>query len=601
MKLIKPNRPFISKEVVVIFVFLQRNINLLKNRYLLYTIIYAFVILLYSCASQSALEGGPKDEKPPVLLTSTPANKSTNFTEKKIILDFDEFVQLKSIQEKLVVSPPMKEKPKVLCKTKSVIITFEDTLLANTTYNLNFSDAIADLNENNSIDNFHFCFSTGQFIDSLKISGKILDAYTQKPENGMFVLLYNDNFDSVPLKNIPFYIGKTNASGMFSIENLRSGKYKIFGLKDANSNLLFDMPNEKIAFSDTLIIPNAINRIQTDTLKEDSIVTSTKTDFSPINLVFYSFEEDRVKQFIKKSDRLLKNKCQIYFNRKGLGKLTVEPITTNKYIADKNNRLDSLTIWLLDSTDYSRDSVKFKISYIKKDTLNRLYDAVDSVTFVYTENAKEPVYIKKETVLTNFQNNQQISYNDLLRLKFSNPVLPLTTDKIILEEAKDSVFHKITPKIIIDSLSSCIYFVSYPWKEEMNYRFRINKDSAKDVYGYSCDSLIKSFKSSATDYYSAVNFSFTGTDNSYVFQIIDAKETVVTEWSGKLPQTKKLDRLNPGKYKLRAFADNNNNGKWDTGCYLEHKQPEKLYFYSEEINLRSNWEIEVKWELKEPL
>ena len=211
------------------------------------------------------------------------------------------------------------------------------------------------------------------------------------------------------------------------------------------------------------------------------------------------------------------------------------------------------------------------------------------------------IKIEGVTVLTNFQNNQQISYNDLLRLKFSNPVLPLTTDKIILEEAKDSVFHKITPKIIIDSLSSCIYFVSYPWKEEMNYRFRINKDSAKDVYGYSCDSLIKSFKSSATDYYSAVNFSFTGTDNSYVFQIIDAKETVVTEWSGKLPQTKKLDRLNPGKYKLRAFADNNNNGKWDTGCYLEHKQPEKLYFYSEEINLRSNWEIEVKWELKEPL
>ncbi len=601
MKLIKPNRPFISKEVVVIFVFLHRNFNLLKNSYLLYTIIYSLVTLLYSCASQSAIEGGPKDEKPPVLLTSIPANKSTNFTEKKIILEFDEFIQLKSIQEKLVVSPPMKEKPKVLCKTKSVILTFEDTLLANTTYNLNFSDAIADLNENNSIDNFHFCFSTGPFIDSLKVSGKILDAYTQKPENGMFVLLYNDNFDSVPLKNIPLYIGKTNANGLFSIENLRSGKYKIFGLKDANSNLLFDMPNEKIAFSDTLIIPKAINRIQTDTLKKDSIVTSVKTDYSPANLLFYSFEEDRVKQFIKKSDRPLKNKCQIYFNRKGFGKLKVEPITTSKYITDKSNRLDSLTIWLLDSTDYSIDSVKFKISYVKKDTLNRLFNAIDTVTFVYTENAKKPVFIKKLATLTNIQNSQQINYNDLLRLKFSNPILPLTTDKIILEESKDSVFHTITPKVFIDSLSSCIYYVSYPWKDEMNYRFRINKDNVKDVYGNSCDSTVRSFKAAASDYYSSVNFSFTGVDNSYIFQIIDAKETVVTEWSGKLPLTKKLNRLNPGKYKLRAFADNNNNGKWDTGCYLEHKQPEKFYFYTEEINLRSNWEIEIKWELKEPL
>lgn len=573
----------------------------MKNLFLLISILSALVALLYSCASQSALEGGPRDEKPPILIKSTPLNQSINFTERKIYLDFDEFVQLKSIQEKLVVSPPMKEKPKIICKTKSVVITFEDSLLPNTTYNLNFSDAIADLNENNSIDNFHFCFSTGSYIDSLKISGKVLDSYTHKPEAGMFILLYNETYDSVPIKSTPFYIGKTNVNGIFSLENLRSGKYKIFGLKDANSNLLFDLPNERIAFSDTLIVPDAIKKTITDTLKVDSIVTSVRTEYSPLDLIFYSFEEDRVKQFIKKTGRPEKNKCQIYFNRKGFKNLTVDPITTNKYIVDKNSRLDSLTIWVIDSADYSKDSLKFKITYFKKDSINQLYKAIDTVTFVYNENTKKPSILKKPNILTTLQNNQQISYNESPRLKFSNPVLQLTTDKIILEESKDTVFYKVTPQILIDSLSSSIYYLSYKWKDEMNYRFSFNKNKIKDVYGLACDTIVRTFKSATTDYYSTIKFEATGPVNSYVFQLIDSKESVFAEWKGQLPLIKKLDRLNPGKYKLRVFVDSNKNGKWDTGCYLEHTQPEKFYFYPEEINLRSNWEIEIKWELKEQL
>jgi hypothetical protein len=279
----------------------------------------------------------------------------------------------------------------------------------------------------------------------------------------------------------------------------------------------------------------------------------------------------------------------------------VSGITTNKYIVDKNSRLDSLTIWLTDTVDYSNDSIRFKISYVKKDTLNQLYKAIDSVTFVFNENAKRPSIVKNLTLSSNIQNNQQISYNTILKLKFSNPILPLSTDKILLEEAKDSIYKIISPNVFIDSLSSCTYYLSYPWKDQMNYRFSFNKNKIKDVYGFSCDSLVKVFNTAPSDYYSSVQFSFTGVENFYVFQLIDARENIVKEWSDKLPLSKKIDRLNPGKYKLRAFADKNNNGKPDTGCYLEHKQAEKYYFYTEEINLRSNWEIEIKWELKEPL
>ncbi|PIX32407.1 MAG: hypothetical protein COZ59_14155, partial [Bacteroidetes bacterium CG_4_8_14_3_um_filter_31_14] len=181
----------------------------------MFFVVCAFIALMYSCASQSAIQGGPKDEKPPTLLNSKPINKSLNFNEKKIALNFDEFLQLKSVQQKFVMSPPIKENPQIINKGKSVIISFKDSLLPNTTYNLNFSDAIADLNEGNSINDFHFCFSTGSVIDSLMISGKVLNAITLKPEKNMFVMLYTDTLDSTPIKQVPYYIGKTNDNGDF--------------------------------------------------------------------------------------------------------------------------------------------------------------------------------------------------------------------------------------------------------------------------------------------------------------------------------------------------------------------------------------------------
>ena len=569
----------------------------LKNYIALLIIIYGFAILLNSCASQSALEGGPKDVKPPVLLKSVPANRSINFSGKKIILYFDEFIQLKSVQQKLVVSPPLNEKPEVLCKSRSVIISFKDTLLTNTTYNLNFSDAIADLNEGNSIDDFHFCFSTGQVIDSLKISGKVLNALTQKPESGMFVMLYNDTLDSVPIKNFPFYIGKTNTNGIFNIENIKSGRYKIFALQDGNSNLLFDLPNEKIAFSDTLIIPEASVQNFTDTISKDSVVSYEKVIYKPFNLIYYAFEEDRTKQFIKKTDRPYKNKCVILFNRIGFGQVTVNSLNFIKFFTERNKRLDSISIWLPDSSDYLQDTVRFQISYFKKDSLNKIYNITETLVFPFKENEKKPTQINKLTVSTNIQNNKEINADFALKIRFSNPVVKLSPDKILLEESKDSIFYKINPLIIADSLSPCAYFIYYLWKDKMNYRFTIKKDKIKDIYGLVCDTVVKSFKTYSPDYYSSVQFTFTGTKNQYIFQLIDGSGNTELEWLDSLPLSKKIEQLNPGKYHLKAFIDENHNGKWDTGFYLEHKQAEKNFFYPDEINLRSNWEIEVKWEI----
>jgi len=585
----------------------------------LFFVVCAFIALMYSCASQSAIQGGPKDEKPPTLLNSKPINKSLNFNEKKIALNFDEFLQLKSVQQKFVMSPPIKENPQIINKGKSVIISFKDSLLPNTTYNLNFSDAIADLNEGNSINDFHFCFSTGSVIDSLMISGKVLNAITLKPEKNMFVMLYTDTLDSTPIKQVPYYIGKTNDNGDFKIENIKKGRYKIFALQDGNSNMLFDLPSEIIAFSDTIIVPTVTTKINVndsitkinvndfttiidvnDSIKNDSIKEILKKIiYKPDSINLFAFEEDRAKQFVKKVSRSYKNKCMLQFNRKGFGNATVDGITTKNFLTEKNKTLDSLTLWLIDSLDYLKDTITFQLKYFKKDSLNKIFEVTEPVLFVYNVNAQKVQQPSKLNVITNFTNKQVVNSNIDIILRFSNPVLNLTNNDIIVEEAKDSVYSVILPDITHDSLSPCIFHLSYLWKDEMNYRIKIEKNKIHDIYNLTCDSLVKSFKTYSADNYSAVSFSITGKENFYVFQIVDLIGNVVQTFNGNLPLIKKFTQLNPGKFRLKAFSDNNKNGECDTGFYLEHKLPEKIYLYPEEINLRSNWEIDIKWEIKD--
>lgn len=573
-------------------------------------LLFCAAFILVSCASQSSLGGGAKDETPPKLVKCIPENHSLNFTGKQIELTFDEFVVLKSIQQKLVISPPTATKPEVISKNRSVVISFDEDLIPNTTYNLNFSDAIADLNENNSINDFHFCFSTGQTLDSLKISGSVKEAYSMKPELSIFVMLYNENKDSLPLKSVPYYLSKTNGYGEFNIENVRAGKYKIFVLNDVNSTLLYDMPTEKIAFLDSLIIPSAATKMITDTLKkgtlfnqdtlkQDTIIIRSIVEYKPGNIVLRAFEEDRKKQFINSTARTTKNKCVLVFNRKGFNIPSVSGINVKSFLVEQFKNNDSLILWLSDSTEYMKDSVHFQVSYVKKDSTNNIYTVTDPVVFVYNETNKKNIPALKFTTTINVQQDQQwISYNDI-QFQFSTPVSSFPLDSILLKEGKDSVFHKIKPELVPSPLSPCVYFLKYPWKDEMKYQLRIDKGKIRDIYGNPCDSLVRTFKTFAADYYGTATFVFEGPDSTFLFQLVNSSGMVVNEWSDHLPLTKKMERLLPGKYRLRAFVDDNKNGKWDTGIYLKHQQPEKMFVCPDEFNLRSNWEIEVKWSVKD--
>jgi len=560
-------------------------------KHILFILIVAFVC---SCASQSALQGGPKDETPPVLQSSIPLNKSTNFHEKEITFYFNEFIQLKSIQQKFVISPPLKEKPKITVRKKEVIVEFNDSLIENTTYNMNFADAIADLNEGNSINNFAFSISTGSTIDSLKISGKIIDAEDLKPQKDFLVMLYSDTTDSAPIKNIPYYISRTDGGGSFQIDNIKSGRYKIFALLDGNSNMQFDMPTEKIAFSDTIIIPKVLIE-KTDTI--DSLNTN-KITYTPNNIILYSFNEDRNKQFVKKTSRAIRNRCNSVFNKKNYAKVKVESENVKSFLTETNKNNDSLTIWLLDSADILKDSIFFKVTYLKNDSLNNLTETSERLKFYYNNSDKKTDSKNIFNYSTNFIYKQLVSAESDIILKFSNPVKTFLPDSISVEETKDSVYKIIQPQFIPDSLSPRIWHIKYKWKEGMSYKIVIGKNKIFDIYNNSCDSALKIFRTNKADYYSTASFIISGNIESLVFQLNDASGNIIKKWKQTSGEKIKFTNLNPGKYKLFAFTDKNNNMQWDSGFYIKHIQPESKLFYNSEINLRSNWEVETKWDIK---
>jgi len=222
-------------------------------------VLIIMALLLNACAQVVPLSGGEKDIEPPKEIQSVPSNQSINFSTKTISIGFNEYIRLQNLASQLIVSPLMDKTPEISLHGKKVIIKIKSQLLPNTTYSINFGSAIADITENNKIPNYKYVFSTGSHIDSLSISGHVVNAFNLKEEDKVYVLLYDNFEDSIPLKKMPRYVAITNKKGAFTITNIAKGKYKLFALKDINSNYIYDLPNEQIAFkSDTLVLDSSL-------------------------------------------------------------------------------------------------------------------------------------------------------------------------------------------------------------------------------------------------------------------------------------------------------------------------------------------------------
>jgi uncharacterized protein (DUF2141 family) len=552
--------------------------RIIKNNFRL-CLLAVHLLLVFSCAQIVAPGGGKKDTTAPTVLKYSPDSATLNFTAKTIEINFDEYIQLKDLNNQLIISPLLSKTPDIDVKGKTLIVEFDkdEVLKPNTTYCISFGNAVTDVNEGNPIENFQYIFSTGTFIDSLKVKGKVQSAFDHKTEKGLLVMLYSDLTDSVIYKSQPDYFAKTKADGSFEINNVKNGTYKIVAIKDANANYKYDVENESIAFTDSLVNPS---------------------DKKTINLEL--FQEPAKKVFLKKATHPSYGRFDFVFSQ-GSDSIRINNLSNDlkgvqEYVEFSKNK-DSLSYWV---TNYQKDSIVFQLS-----NGNQIIDTLE-FKFINKEDAlkakRNPL---KLSVIASLDGSQSFDLNKNVILDFSNPIKSIAktngtqiktdSSKIAGAEIEFVIFNNF--RTTVNTIISDSVTKNSSWKENTNYQLYIPPNTFTDIFDLTNDTITVDFKTRELKYYGTLklNISIPETKNNYVVQLIDEQGNVTREHFIKKSEVLNYDYLQPKKYKLKIIVDDNNNQKWDTGNYIQHLQAEKVIFNSELINVRSNWDMELDW------
>lgn len=582
-----------------------------KSIYL--TLISIIILSIINCARVGSPVGGEKDILPPEIIESIPNNYSTNFSTDKIEIWLNEFIRFDNLQQKLVISPPLNEKPEIFVKGKSIIINMgKQKLKENTTYTFSFYDAIVDNNEGNAIKDYEFVFSTGSWLDSLSVNGIVLRAFDLEPEKeGIEVLLYDLLDDTVPKTTPPLYIGRPDEEGRFRINNIKSDTFRIFALKDGNRNHYFDQSGETFAFLDSSFLVEASQEFFRDTTAKDTLAAdTTEIDREEIlpDVRLFLFVEDHSIQYLKNSTRETREHLQMVFNKPLKSKkLEITPIdfsiTDQWFIKEEFIVGDTINLWLTDTTVSGLDLITLKLDYLKKDSTGNYIQFADTITLRYippsgkTGRGKQiSVETQKTLLLTpSIRSNSQIDPNQKIVIESKTPVEIIDTSKIKLFLFEDSL--KINTGYILgkDSLQIRKFRFSTEWQEAAKYQLFILPGAFTSIYNYNNDTLILDFNTRKLDYYGKIIVTLKEIPDNMVIQLLDNKGEVKREKTGWKNSLVEFSFLHPGKYKLKAIYDRNKNGKWDTGNYEEKRQPEKVIFFKKELDVRTNWDLEIKW------
>lgn len=482
-----------------------QNINLIVALF-----VFSVLVFMFSCAQPGTLTGGDKDTIPPRIKRSYPLKNGTNFEGEKVVIKFNEYFDLNQIESKFFSSPPQADKPKFKIKGKKLIISFNEPLRDSMTYTLEFGDAIKDFNEGNPIPNLKFVFSTYDVLDTLSISGKVFSSLDESPKADMYVMAYRQNRDSLPYLQLPEYISKTDSSGNFEIKNIQAKKYKFFALKDVNNNMIYDNPDEEIAFLDTLFFPTAKYELQIDTLRagtvlrdqktrkiidtlqQDSVVYTHHTDFFPNNLRLRMFGEDYKPQFIVRKSRTYKGEARFVFNRNliddSLGIKLLTPHNPQKTILERWANSDSLIFWTADSNAYKLDSLQFEISYLEKDSADNLNPKTDTLLFEFYKKETDTLPLQiVHNIEQTFDLFQDIS------LLLPTPITKIDTSQIQLYQQVDTLVEdkKIQSlKIVRTTYDSLIFYFARPlvdslkinFDEQNQNKFQLSENSKRDTF-----------------------------------------------------------------------------------------------------------------------
>lgn len=547
-----------------------------KPKYLFYCLsVLLTAFLAQRCANAVAPTGGPKDNTPPRVVEAVPENNSINFIGKKIEITFDEYVTLENANQNVLISPPLSQKPDIKLKNKTVVVKFKEDLALNTTYTINFGSAIKDLHEGNLFKDYVYSFSTGDRIDTLSITGKVVDATEKKPVENVYVSLYasdRDNLDSLPMSTIPNYITKTDKQGNFSLNGIADKRYLLFALKDVNSNLYFDLPNEEIAFFDTLVPANSNN------------------------LTLYMFGETDSTQVLLEKKLIEEGLLRFVFRHpaKDAIIMTPEMLPDSFNLVTMHSSDYDTVLWYF--TPHVKDSLWVQVKYDTTINDSSRY----SLKFKEQENKKRGRQPEKLKVSNNLVGRGGLIPGQDLILKFSEP--------IVLYQMRDSAVFKRDTTVYYNQLAfeqaddeGLQYRLTTPFSVDSNYSFTIPDSVFFSIRGRTNNSIQVDFHILNDDEYG--NIYITVVPPKGMKQVV----VQLTNESGKVLKqeiiTKKqevmFDYLMPAKYKIQAILDADGNGKWSTGNYHHLLQPETILEYQDPLEIKAGWDIDLEeaWEL----
>lgn len=549
----------------------------MRNLRFLYLLL--IVLLGWSCANIIPLEGGPRDTTPPKVLKVVPDTFKTRFTGNKISLYFDEFVTVKNATKEVFVSPPMQQKPELILRGKSVDVIIRDTLLANTTYIIQFGKAIADNNEGNVLEGYSYVFSTGDALDSLNLKFEVLDAFTLKPVSDVKILLYNTSGDSLPYKQQPFYMGLTNSNGNALLKYLRSADFKVFAIQEANENLLYDKEDERIGFLERRIVSG-------DSVKQRILL----------------FKEAAVTNKLRFARMLYPGKIAFKFATPA-DSVKVQPLTDSlpdfarsaEFVSPQH---DSLIYWY---RPLATDTLRFRLF------INGVWDTVTvrpvkaaaagggkgkGVTQPQTTGDEKKLELKALS-------GAEHDYFLPLKIELNHPLLQTDTSRIEVWEDKQRIGYSLR---FSDSLPRILALYA-DWKEGKKYAVKLFKGAITDILELENDSTGFAFTTTRSSDYITLTLNMQNVQNTsqVILQWLKEDDSMIHEETvsidGEGKGTATYSRLASGKYRIRMIYDANNNGRWDTGKYLEKRQPEKVSYFPQVIEVRKGFDMNLDWDV----
>lgn len=596
---------------------MENQMNNSKSLYYIFIIIAAAV--MYSCANIGNPSGGPIDKTPPIFMRSNPTPNAVNVKDRKIEIFFDEIVTLKDPSTKIIVSPAQTEMPRMSALGRKVTVELVDSLLPNTTYTIDFSNSIQDNNEGNAIDNFAFAFSTGSVIDSMRVSGYVLDSRTLEPMQSVVVGLQSNLADSAFHKEKLQRVALTNDRGQFTIRNVSPGSYHIFALKDLDRDYKFGNPTEDIAFLDSIIVPSIGSREAADTVYNDlneidTIMRATRPAYFPNDILLSMFNEDRKSQYLANNLRVDSTRISLTFAAASdtLPSLSIvgrNDVPDQWYTLERSQTNDTLTYWIRPPHLVSADTLMVATTYLRTDTASNLSWGTDTLKFTFQRQKAKKKKKNEETdsleqirfmELHPLANGTQEVYAPLL-LQTGTPIERYSREAFHLQRKlqNDTIFYPAEIKSIAlrdSTLNRRDLMLKVDWEPGAAYTLAVDSLAMTDIYGLQTKPLKVDFNVRKMEEYGNIVFNIPAVRDSAIVELLDGTEKIVLRAPVKNHRAELLNLL-PGKYYARLFIDRNGNGKYDTGNYDMHLQPEETVYYPGAINLKKNWDVEQTWDI----